>query len=435
MGAVAKKIVDLTEDANEQLFTLIKCHDRYLLPYGGGGSGKSYEVAQKYLLRIKRAESEGYQEGFLCLRKTSPDVKRSVFRLLVNYTKKWDMVCRINLADLSLTFPGGSFISCTGLDDPEKIKSIEDITSIWMEEATQFSLSDFRQLDLRLRGETPSYKQIIMTFNPVDDTSWINTEFFDSESSPKTDIWDDGHSFRIKKKIEIEELSKTMEVDATVIHSTWRNNKFVDDQYVAMLTGLKEKDPERYSIYDQGLWTALAQRIYINYEEILDKDWPEAFDDVWYGLDIGFNSPSALIECCSLDEEIYERELIYEKALHTDDIIAKMRELEIDPNADIYADPSAKKEIDLIKRAGFNIDKADNSVESGIRFVRAKRPRIHQDSINHLREKKSYKYKEDRDGHVLEVPIKANDHAQDAERYALFTHLTKEQSDIWFVGE
>jgi phage terminase large subunit len=426
--------VAIAETTNDQLVDLIKCHDRYLLPYGGGGSGKSHEIAQKLLLRIQKAEKMGYQEGFLCVRKTSVSVKQSVFALCLDYIDLWGLVgVKVNKSDLSLTWPGGSFIICSGLDDPEKVKSIERITGIWMEEATECTLADFRQLDLRLRGEAPSYFQIIMTFNPMDDTSWLNDEFFNPEAAPKLETWNDGKCFRIKRVIEVPELNKHLEVYATVIHSTWRDNKWVDEQYVAMLATLKERDPERYSIYDQGLWTALAERIYANYTEVADKDWPDAFDDVWYGLDIGFNSPTALIECCSLDGDIYEREMIYEKGLHTDDIIGRMRDLEIDSNADIYADPSAAKEIDLIYKAGFNISKADNSVESGIRFVRAIHLRIHTGSVNHLREKKSYKYKQDKNGNIKEVPVKENDHAQDAERYALFTHLTKDKSDIWFV--
>ena len=426
--------VAIAETTNIQLVDLIKCHDRYLLPYGGGGSGKSHEIAQKLLLRILKAEKMGYREGFLCLRKTSVSVEQSVFELFGLYIEAWGLEgIKVNRTKLSYKWAGGSFIICSGLDDPEKIKSIENITTIWMEEATEFTLADFRQLDLRLRGEAPSYFQIIVSFNPIDETSWLNDEFFNSEIAPKLETWDDGKSFRIRLVIEIPELRKHLEVYATVIHSTWRDNKWVDDQYVAMLASLKEKDPERYSIYDHGLWTALAERIYANYTEVADKDWPDAFDDVWYGLDIGYNSPTALIECCSLDGEIYEREMIYAKELHTDDIIERMRELEIDPNADIYADPSAAKEIDLIHKAGFNIDKADNSVESGIRFVRAQHTKIHTESTNHLGEKKKYKYKQDKNGKILEVPVKDNDHAQDAERYALFTHLTKEESDIWFV--
>lgn len=416
--------VDLVATANEHLFDLIKCHDRYLLPYGGGGSGKSYEVAQKKLLRILKAEENGYREGFLCLRKTSTDVKRSVFMLFKKYIDLWGLSgITTNRADLSYTWPGGSFVSCTGLDDPEKVKSIENITSVWMEEATQFTLADFRQLDLRLRGEAPSYFQIVMTFNPMDDTSWINDEFFDAEKAPKLNTWNDGKSFRIKRITTIEELNKVIEMYATVIHSTWRDNKWVDDQYVAMLALLKERDPERWSIYDQGLWTALAQRIYVNYEEISDDQWPEEFDDEFYGLDFGYAKQTAMIHIRLVDGEVYEREVIYQTEMKNAQRIAKMEEMEIPYHVEIFADPSEPEFIDEIGDAGFNIFPANNSVIPGIDAVNSRRPKILTSSANHLKEKRGYQRKQDRHGNILEEPIKDKDHLQDAERYALFTYF------------
>ena len=402
-------MIDMTTTVNDQYFDLMKCHDRYLLPYGGGGSGKSWSVAEKWLTRINAAQQRGYREGFLCLRKTSTDVKRSVFVLLQTYIDKWGMKATPNKTDLSYMFPGGSFISCSGLDDPEKVKSIENITGVWMEETTQFTLADFRQLDLRLRGDTPSYFQIIMTFNPMDDQSFVNDLFFNSEKAPKLKVWDDGKSFKTK--------------NATVLHSTWRDNKWVDDQYVEMLAALEINDPDRWRIYDQGLWTALAQRIYINYEEISPDDWPDHFDETFYGLDFGYSNETALIEINLLDNEIYERELIYETEMKNVDRIARLESLGISKSAEIFADPSELEFIEEIYDAGYNIDGANNKVTPGIDFVNTRRPKILSTSVNHLREKRSYRRKEDRHGNILEDPVKENDHLQDAERYALYSRL------------
>lgn len=412
-------VLDLgPKDITSKLLDIVRCHDRYLLEYGGGGSGKSYRIAQKHLLRIIKAMKKGYREGFLCLCKTSPHVKRSVFALFRNYIDQWKIPgVKANRAELSYTFPGGSFIFCGGLDDPEKVKSIENITSIWMEEGTQFSLGDFRQLDLRLRGETPSYKQIIISFNPMDDTSWIRDLFFDSEELTKTKIWDDGNSFRAQMEAEKSDLF------ATVIQSTWRDNKFIDDQYTDMLAALKASDPVRWSIYDQGLWTALLERIYVNYEEV--ADWPDDFDEVFYGLDFGYINPTALVEIGVLDGEIYERELIYESKMQNAQRIERLESLGISKSAFIYADPSEPEFIDEIYDAGFNINPANNKVTPGIDFVNTKRPKILASSRHHLDEKRKYKRKADRNGIIKEEPVKDNDHLQDAERYGLYTYFSE----------
>ena len=104
-----------------------------------------------------------------------------------------------NKTDMSFMFSNGNEILTTGLDDPEKIKSIYNITSIWIEEATELEKGDFDQLDLRLRNDSDNYKQIILSFNPVSETHWIKAEFFD-------------------KPIE----------NCTLLHSTFKNNKFLD---------------------------------------------------------------------------------------------------------------------------------------------------------------------------------------------------------------
>lgn len=74
---------------------------------------------------------------------------------------------RVNRTDMRINFPNGSEILFSGLDDVEKLKSIYAITGIWIEEASELDEGDLNQLDIRLRGETRFYKQIILSFNPI----------------------------------------------------------------------------------------------------------------------------------------------------------------------------------------------------------------------------------------------------------------------------
>ena len=171
----------LPEVTNEKYLPLYENKDRYLLLYGGAGSGKSYFAAEKILVRILVAIKRGYKEKFLVLRKTQPALRKSVFALLKAYIDRWGIgpVVQANKTDMSFSFVGGSEIICSGVDDPEKLKSIEGITSVWIEEPTELSMNDFLQVDLRLRGDTPSYKQIILSFNPISRTSWLHSYFFE----------------------------------------------------------------------------------------------------------------------------------------------------------------------------------------------------------------------------------------------------------------
>jgi PBSX family phage terminase large subunit len=112
-----------------------------------------------------------------------------------------------------------------GLDDPEKLKSIADITSIWVEEGTELTQLDFDQLDLRLRGETEYYKQIIITFNPTDERHWLKKRFFDTSS-------DNTH----------------------IHHSTFQHNAFLDAEYKQVLLSQAQYNANYYQIYALGEW-------------------------------------------------------------------------------------------------------------------------------------------------------------------------------------
>ena len=64
---------------------------------------------------------------------------------------------------MDIKYYNGNRLYFAGVDDPEKLKSIEGITSMWIEEATELSLNDFNEIDRRLRGKTKNYKQVILT--------------------------------------------------------------------------------------------------------------------------------------------------------------------------------------------------------------------------------------------------------------------------------
>lgn len=132
----------------------------------------------------------------------------------------------INKSEMRFTHrPTGNEILMLGLDDVEKLKSIEGITGLWVEEATELSESDFDQLDLRLRGETINYKQIILSFNPIDESHWLKKRFFDSQLS-----------------------------NCTTIRTTFKDNLFIDDEYRRVLEQKASVSPNLYRIYYLGEW-------------------------------------------------------------------------------------------------------------------------------------------------------------------------------------
>jgi phage terminase large subunit len=209
---------------NAHFFPLLSDESRYEIIFGGAGSGKSHFTAQKIILRCLDAK-QGKHRILVC-RKVHRTIKESVFQNILSIIIELGLVgkVRANYSDLSFTFPTGSKIIMVGLDDVVKLKSIAGITSIWIEEATELEKYDFDQLDLRLRGETSSYKQIILTLNPIDENHWIKQTLIDTTDK------------------------------AFVHHSTFIDNVFIDEEYKKMLEERVALDENLYRIYVKGEW-------------------------------------------------------------------------------------------------------------------------------------------------------------------------------------
>jgi len=383
---------------NPTYFPFLMNKDRYFIPYGGAGSGKSYFIAQKHMLRILVGLKTGKKHKFLCLRKTMPAARKSIYALFRSIASDWNVedLYRLNKTEMLFEFPNGSEIICGGLDDPEKLKSIHGVTGMWLEECTEMNKDDFRQVDLRLRGITDSYKQIVMSFNPISKLVWIYDTFFE------------------KKKD-----------STTILHTTYKDNKFLDQQYVDTLEALKEEDPAYYKIYTLGEWGSLENVIYQNYD-VMDK-FPEDrwFKDACYGLDYGYNAATCLTFNGMRDEEFYIQEMLYRTKLTHSDVISQLGSLiplRYRRRRIIYVDSAEPELIRELIHAGFTAKPANKSVKDGIDFCRRAKLHIDPDSTNFIKEIQGYKYRQDMNGIVIDEPVKYNDHAMDSFRYAMFTH-------------
>lgn len=359
---------------------------RYLVLLGGAGSGKSYFATQKLIMRAMQSKHR-----FLVLRKVERTIRESVFKLFTSVIIEENLseIVSINKTDKTIKFKNGSEIIFAGLDDPEKIKSIAGITGMFMEEATEFSEADFDQLDLRLRGLGMDYKQIIVAFNPIDHRHWLKRRFFD-----------------------------TTLINARCNKTTYLDNAFIDDEYKLKMSQLKEQDENLYNIYALGNWG-------VPMKGLIYKEWKvysrKPKGDIVYGLDFGYNAPSALVKVTFDDEQLYVEELLYEAGLTTYQLVERLREYELGENP-VYCDAAAPDKIEELYNSGINAQPADKNVTEGIEKVKSMPLYIHEYSENLKKELQTYKWSQDKSGILLDKPLKYNDHLLDAMRYAVYTH-------------
>jgi len=413
----------LMQFINPNFVPVLTNKDRYLVLIGGAGSGKSVSIGQKLIIRILKGMHEKKKHKFLCLRKTGPAASNSIYPLLKETIYKWNLqrLCKINKTTMTINFIDGSEILITGLDDPEKIKSIHGITGVWMEEATEFNHDDFQQLDLRVRGRTWDYKQLILTFNPIDENHWIRQKLF-------TDS--------LQSEIESGNQFVRRAYGMTVMHSTYHDNEFLDDIYKARLENLINEDSNYYDIYCRGVWGVLKGLIFEHWDQV--DVWPEKFELSGYGLDFGYSvNPTSIIEAGFLGRDLYLREHCYQPGMSNRDIAAALfsithGRMEVPTVAD-SAEPKSIAEIRALGHPCMPSVKGTDSVVFGIQRMKQYKIHILKTSTNLIKEFQGYKWATDRDGTPLNTPVKYNDHAIDACRY-IITKLKGIPAGLEIIG-
>jgi hypothetical protein len=223
------KLPSITNTAFEPLY---KNKSRFLVMKGGAGSSKSYFAGQKYIYRSLTEQHPSFEHRFLVCRKVANTLRKSCFALIEGRIKAmgFSELFQCNKSTFEIKCINGNMIMFAGLDDVEKLKSIYDPTSEWVEEASEAEAEDIMQLNLRMRGEFPFYQQMILTFNPISLGNFLRPMFF--TEPPRT--------------------------DTTIHNSTYKDNRFINQAYREQLESYKDIAPYYYQVYVLNQWGSAA---------------------------------------------------------------------------------------------------------------------------------------------------------------------------------
>lgn len=365
---------------------------RYEVYYGGAGSGKSVFIAQKILLKALNDKRK-----VLIIRKTLNSQKDSCWRLMLEQLSDLNIrpLCKVRVSDFAIELPNGSTFLFKGLDDSERIKSIVGITDIWVEEATELVEEDVEQLNLRLRTEADNL-QMFFSFNPVSKANWVYRRWFK-----------DG----------------AIITDDTVIHkSTYKDNRFLPDDYIATIEKMARTNPTYYRIYALGEFASLDKLVFNNWRvgSIEDAhDW-----DMLCGLDFGFtNDPTAFVVSFLKDRTLFISREYVKTGLLNDQIAKVITELGFSKST-IIGDSAEVKSIEELRRAGlyriYPAAKGQGSVLQGIQKLQQLDIIVDPHCEHVITELQNYAWKKDRaTGEYINEPIDEFNHCIDALRYSL----------------
>ena len=365
---------------------------------GSAGSGKSFFITQKLILR---AINEPIR--ILVCRRYATTIRQTCFSLFVSVLKQWKLLdyVNINQSDFRITFKqNGSEIIFTGLDEETKLLSLNDIGSIFIEEAYEVPQEIVEQLNLRMRGKIEN-QQIYMAWNPISQDSWLYD--FSVVNPPKNSIF---------------------------IHSTYKDNPFLTIAYIEPLEELQVRNPQKWRVYGLGEWGINTDGlVFTNWRKVDHIDAQALAKEgleLRVGMDLGFIDPSTLLGSMwdKANNKIYVFDCFYKSGQQLDEVAAAAKKKEwLNNHVKIFMDSADARAIDYFRRQGFNAVpclKGPGSVEARIMFLQNHEIIVAEDNCSALiKELSNFSYVKDKHtGKYTEKTTHEYSHAIDGLGYA-----------------
>lgn len=380
---------------------ILKCYQaitqdydtRVTVLYGGAGSGKSYFGVQKTVLKALR-----YKRKVLVVRKVGATIRTSIWDLFLEILVNINGVIKsVNKSDMQIELVNGSIILFKGLDDAEKIKSVQGITDILIEEATELSLDDYTQLNLRLRSKEP-YNQITLMFNPVSKTNWVYKYFFENGAPD----------------------------DCVIVHTTYKDNIHLPKEYIDSIMELEKRNPAYFRIYVLGEFATLDKLVFPIYEKRIISDEETASAWFWCGMDFGYTNDPTAITWGYYDTDtrtLYITGEYDQKGMTNDKIADVLISLGLQKEV-IVADCAEPKSIAELRRFGIRrikeSVKGKDSIMSGIDAISRCKIVIDERCTHVIEEFENYTWQKDRStGDYVNRPIDTFNHHIDSIRYGI----------------
>lgn len=418
-------------------------YERYLL-IGGYGSGKSYQIAFKIILKLLEEKRK-----VLVVREVFDTIQDSCYDLFCEILDNMDLLTtdpkeyrtsKIKVlalkSPLRFRFHNGSSIIFKGMDKPEKIKSINGVSIVWLEECSEIKYEGYKELLGRIR--TPNVSMhFILSLNPVGRDNWVYRHFF-------VRINDDGLENVILDENKLYEKKCLVKNGTYYHHSTPDDNPWLPWQYLKRLDELKTYDYPLYLVARWGRFGATGTRVLPQikicnqgakwFKSKITELGPE---NMYFGFDFGFEESYNAVVSMSVDVKrsiLYIWDEIYMNHV-TDDKFANQPEMQslkekLDAyseqgyNKMIVADNEDPKAIAYYRQCGFRIRPCRNKfagsrLSNTRKIKRFKRIMVSPKCKNVIRELKDLTYKKDAKGNVIYDQFNIDPHTFSAIWYAL----------------
>lgn len=359
--------------------TYYDCRNNYArvqVHQGGTRSGKTYSILQVLIELCYRYPNRG--TVITICRKSFPSLRGSVMRDFFEILKRLEWYSEANHNKSEHTYNlFGNLIEFISIDQPQKVRGRKR-DFLFANEANELTLEDWRQLMYRTKV------MAIIDYNPSDEFHWIYEEVI-----PRN--------------------------DALFFKSTYLDNPHLDPAVVREIEQLKEVDENHWRVYGLGERGQSRETVFTHY--LIVDEIPEGYKLRVIGIDFGFtNNPTAIVECWSDGKGWYFKVIAYKHEMRAKEIAEAVESYRVP----VVADSAEPRTIDQIRGHSINIHKSikgPDSVRTGIEYLKGRPMYIDSNSPELIKEVRNYKFQVNKEGRVLNEPVKAFDHAIDACRY------------------
>lgn len=311
------------------------------------GSGKSFFVQQK--LTVKACNEK---RKILMCRRYGSTIANSIWSLQLDILRQWKLLglCKVNKSDRVITLPNGSQFIFIGLDDENKLLSINNVSDVFIEEVFECNQELLDQLSLRMRGRAKN-QQIYCCFNPISPHSFLYP-FCEGDKQPKSFFYD---------------------------KSTYKDNPYLDQDYIDALEDLYRTNPNKARIFCDGNWGVDVEGLVFgrNTQFVKDLDVSELLKNP--NLEVRVGSDSGVIDASTIAVSLWDKEnkIIYvidewyQRGATLDDHYGAIVDLGLEKQR-IFVDSADTRLIQFLKSKGINAvgtKKGAGSVEKRIDFL------------------------------------------------------------------
>lgn len=356
-------MAEIKKVINDRFANFINDYDyeTYLL-LGGYGSSKSYHIALKIILCCLHEKRKA-----LVIREVYDSIGESCFDLIKEILldmdlltedgsrKRTDNKVMYTASPYQFKFANGSRIIFKGMDKPSKTKSLNGVSMVWLEEASEIKYNGYLELLGRLRTYKQSMHYFLST-NPVDKNNWIYRHFFkklDNDGKEEI-ILDDEELYK----------KKTMVKNGVYYHhSLPTDNIFLPESYKKRLQDLKKYDVDLWRVAWLGEFGANGEKVLPRFKVADDPDIfrreilkiPRRLH--FTGMDFGFVTSFNAVLKMAVDDEhkiLYIYDELYIKNI-TDDEMAESDGMKRFKDDIIVADNEDPKAIAYYNSEGYKM--------------------------------------------------------------------------------